>query len=445
MSEEHQQALKVLARLNQIQLKAFGAKNFKELSFIIVNDTNQLVNNDRAIFWKREENTFEVVNISGQAEFSKTSSYHEQIHKIVHNLKDPSKPQYIRKNSFEKSSDAWNRYNEEYPENVVYWFPLKDEDDHYNTALWIESWNGKSWSNDEIELLSFLGKSYVAALAKFKVRFIPRKFLKATFLAVFIFLFIMSFFIEVRLRVVAPCEVVPTDPYVITTPLDGKIESITVDHGQKVLRGDLLFSYDNKLPAYQLDMERKELEISLSNLERAQNKGYEDVEALKEMETLRLLVNKELLDVDLGSYQFEKLEVRAPINGLIEMKNPKEWRGKQVVVGEKVLTIFDENKTHVEIEIPHNDRIAFDWDIPVKVFLNVSPELSHQAQLRYISSYTTVSDNDIVVFLGEADWEDPVKVKLGLKGTAVLYGEKVTLIYWLMRKPMNTFRELTGI
>lgn len=445
MSEDHKQATKVLARLNQIQLRAFSAKSFKELSFIIVNDTHQLIDYDRAIFWKREDDSYKIVNISGQSEFSKTSSYHEQVNKIVHGLSNPSEAQYIRNNSFKEPNDAWARFKEENPEHVVYWFPLKDENGHFNTALWLESWKGKSWLRDEIDFLGFLGKSYVAALNRFKVRFIPRKFAKTTLLALFIFLFIMSFFIELRLRVVAPCEVVPTDPYVMTTPLEGRIESIVVDHGQFVEKGDLLFSYDKRLPAYQLDIEKKELEISLSNLERAQNKGYEDTESLKEMETLRLLANKELLDVDLGNYQFSKLDVKAPIAGLVEIKNPKEWRGKQVTIGERVLTIFNENHTHVEIEIPHDDRITFDRKVPVKVFLNVNPDTSYLAQLRYISSYTKVSEDNTVIFLAEADWKGNVQAKPGLKGTAVLYGDKVSLIYWLLRKPISTFRKITGI
>ncbi len=47
-------------------------------------------------------------------------------------------------------------------------------------------------------------------------------------------------FWRVPLRVVAPCEIVPEDPYLVTAPLNGVISEVVVDSGADVAKGDLL-------------------------------------------------------------------------------------------------------------------------------------------------------------------------------------------------------------
>ena len=48
--------------------------------------------------------------------------------------------------------------------------------------------------------------------------------------------------------------------------------------------------------------------------------------------------------------------------------------------------------------------------------------------------------------MAEGDWVKPVTdVKLGVKGSAVLYGERVSLLYYIFRKPLMTVRDFLGI
>ena len=49
-------------------------------------------------------------------------------------------------------------------------------------------------------------------------------------------------------------------------------------------------------------------------------------------------------------------------------------------------------------------------------------------------------------FRAEADWHDHARqVKLGLQGSAVLYGDSVPLGYWLLRRPLAGARKFVGI
>ena len=132
--------------------------------------------------------------------------------------------------------------------------------------------------------------------------------------------------------------------------------------------------------------------------------------------------------------------------GVVSLDNPDDWSGKPVQVGEKIMIISDPANTKVRIWIPEKDNLVFNKEIPVKVFLNPTPEESFDASLLFISQEIKISTNQIPSFVAEAEWVDESHdIKLGLKGSAILYGERVSLFYYFIRKPIITFRAFVGI
>ncbi len=56
-----------------------------------------------------------------------------------------------------------------------------------------------------------------------------------------------------------------------------------------------------------------------------------------------------------------------------------------------------------------------------------------------------MDEKGVPSFIAEASWEkDSGMPRLGLKGTAILYGENVSIFYWLFRKPWAAAREFIG-
>jgi hypothetical protein len=82
----------------------------------------------------------------------------------------------------------------------------------------------------------------------------------------------------------------------------------------------------------------------------------------------------------------------------------------------------------------------------IQVFLNPSPEKTFDAQLSYVSSEAKIGEDQLPYFEAEAEWVNVDKPpRLGLKGSVVLYGEKVSFFYYLMRKPLGFVRKWIGI
>ena len=107
-----------------------------------------------------------------------------------------------------------------------------------------------------------------------------------------------------------------------------------------------------------------------------------------------------------------------------------------------MLMIVDPGKNKVRIWLPVDDNIAFDPKREVNVHLNAFPEKGLRAALNFVSDNVTANPDGVPSILAEADWTDPDKdLKTGLQGTATLYGERVSLGYWLLRKPLGWLRK----
>jgi multidrug resistance efflux pump len=253
------------------------------------------------------------------------------------------------------------------------------------------------------------------------------------------------FIVRVPLRIAAPCEVVPQDPTVVTAPLEGIIQEIVVKPGEQVKKDQLLVDYDKQVPLQSLRAAKKQVQMGQAEVNRAETLGLTDPKALIELGLLKIKLQKDKVALDLAEYQNSQLDIKAPVNGVVIMDSPEDWRGRPVKVGEKIMMLGSPDNTKVRLWIPESDNIPLDFNTPIKVFLNISPTYTYSAKLNYIANETTLHENYIPSFVADATWEkQPEEVKLGLKGTAVLYGERVSVIYFLLRKPWLTVRNFFG-
>lgn len=439
-------AVEVLALLHQLSLSACRASTRQALIFQILNDSVQLAPYDRATLWALEDDKISLLGISGQASPNQSTGIAEKWLALVKDLKSPDTGQLLSKDSFIKEEKLWLDLKTSPSAPSVQWLPIFSQK-KLVMGLWLERWNNAPWQEEEINILNFLMQGYGVAWE----RFIPKYTLKSLGERQYIFLcigfFCALFLIHIPLRVVAPCEIVPKDPHMVTAPLEGIVEEVLVTPGQMVKKGDLLLSYDKRVPMQELKVAQKQVQIIESELNRAITLSFRenDERAQSDIATLRIKLQKEKVRLELAEYQVKKLEVPSPLNGVVMLDDPEQWRGKPVRIGEKVLMVSSPKLTKVRMWIPESDNVILDRSKPLKIFLNVSPEHSIRAKLIYIADYAEVSEKGVPSFVSEAEWINPsTDVKMGLKGTAILYGQDVSLFYWIVRRPWAAFRNLVG-
>jgi multidrug resistance efflux pump len=252
--------------------------------------------------------------------------------------------------------------------------------------------------------------------------------------------------IRIPLRIVAPCEVVPKDSYIITAPLNGIIAKVDIKPGQIVQAGDKLYEYDARVPLQELKIAEKQVLMSRMEINRATAANVEDHQSSVDLATLNIKLQKAELEREFANANYKELIGKSPISGVALIDNPDEWQGKPVKLGEKILLIADPDSTKVRMWIPENDNIQFDKDSSIKVYLNTNPDIDYQVKLNFISHEAVFTDKRVSSFMAEGDWtqENP-HVKLGVKGSAILYGENVSLFYYIFRKPISSVRDFLGI
>jgi HlyD family secretion protein/Biotin-lipoyl like len=442
--------LKHMATINRLNVKAFNAQTQQELTFIILNDSIHALRYDRAILWKMDKTKPKLLGVSGQVDINRDADLTKQWQNLIQGLIDPNKPQIIDADSFVGKTSDWNKYKASH-KGTFLWLPIFHDDDLL-LGMWIEIFStiqNPETLDDTLKFItSYLTPAYGASWKKLTPKFgLHEKGFGKKQLAIIVSgLIIFCLIVRVPLRVVAPCEVIANSPILITAPLDGIVEEIIVEPGDFVKKGEILLEYDKRIPLRNLKVAQKEVEILEAESSRTQTLGLEDKRSRTELGIINLKLDKEKVNLNLAKWQASKLTLKAPDEGVVMLNNPDSWRGKPVQVGEKILSINDPKDTKVKIWIPEDDNVVLDPEKPIKVFLNVSPETSYAANLVYIANESTLSDEHLPSYAAEAKWvEQPDDIKLGLKGTAILYGDRVSLLYYIFRKPWAKIRSIIGV
>lgn len=441
---------KPLIIINKLILKAMNAKSRENLKFVILNDTLHIVNYDRAVLFELEGNKAKLIGISGQVQVKSGGALQEDWKHLVNALIDNKKPQRLVDDSFRQEAlPLWKKY-QEHTHPILFWLPLQHEG-KAELGLLLEIWPASEKPLPSLETMEAVNSLLLPAYALCWEKMSPLKithyipFNRAQWLLFGLAILLSLFIIRVPLRVVAPAEIEPKDPYIIAAPLEGIIDQIVVKPGEIVKKEAPLIEYDRRVPEQELKVAQKEVEISQAEVNRAMTLGLKDKQALSQLQGLQLKLDKAKVNLGLAEFHASQLVVKAPADGVIMLDSPEEWRGKPVRVGEKILALSDPAKTKVRIWIPENDNIVLNSQKPIKVYLNIRPETGYEAKINYIGNESIVTEKHVPSFIAEADWvEQPPDIKLGLKGTAILYGDRVSLFYYIIRRPLSAIRHLIG-
>jgi hypothetical protein len=451
-SGSNQSSTHPLETINSLIIKAMSAISRQSLIFIIVNDTYNLTKYDRGILWDMQGEKHQMLGVSGQTTLNAYSEMHNKLSTLIASLNDKGAAQVLGPDKFSGKEEIWEDLQAHH-QSAVLWLPIYF-DDELVLGLWLERWTGGYDDPLTADFLGIINKyllpGYGAAWSKHqsKITFTPKMNYKGKMkLAGLASALFVLFVVRIPLRVVAPCEVIPDNPVLVTAPLEGVIDKIIVEPGEKVEEGTPLFDYDKRVPLQNLKVAQNEIEIIQADINRTSAVGLYDKPSLAELGLLQVKLRKAQLNFDFASYQAGLLTVSSPVDGFVSMDDPAQWRGKPVLVGEKIMTIVDPSKTLIRMWVPENDNLNLNPDMPVKIILNIEPQTSYAARFLYIATETSISEKHVASFIAEAQWKDPPsdEIKPGLKGTAILYGNKVSLFYYLFRKPFAMFRSVTGL
>lgn len=435
-------------------LRCSATKSKEALFFNILNDTRHLIPYDRAYLFEFTKNSqSKIAGISGEEKINKESPLVIKLNAIVKAIKTPESFQQLTEEAFtEEGQKYWSQWSNE-NNGSVFWVPIVI-DNKVAFGLWLEQWNHESFSLPHEDLIILLVNYLIPAFTIRWKELNERKKLaswlgitKKKFVIAAICIAIVLLAIPVPLRVVAPCEVVPSEPFTIRAPLEGVIKEVVVTPGDTVTPHQPLFFYEDESfkqasRAEYNDFKAKQLEENTVVV-----RGLTTKEGLEKLPLVQIQKMKEGLEAKFSKYQLSKLKVSAPTSGIVIMDSPDNWRGRPVKIGEQILVLSDPKKTEVKIWIPESDIIPVDRGKEISIVLKSDPSQSYKAKILYIANEPEISKRNIISYQAKAEWVNapPKDVSIGATGNAILYGDQVSLMYFLFRKPWYTIRNLFGI
>jgi multidrug resistance efflux pump len=245
--------------------------------------------------------------------------------------------------------------------------------------------------------------------------------------------------------VLAQAEIVPRNPLIVRSPMDGIIESIAVKPNALVENGDILLRLDDTELQTQLAVTQQTLAISRAQYQQASQSAPGNRDAKASLRVLALEIQKRESEVAYVRSLLERSDIESESAGLVIMPSPDDMIGKPVVTGERLLTIADPNESQLEVWLTVGDDIHLPKGSHIEFFPNVAPDKKFRARLEtmdYRASQTETSDLAYRIRAEFEEGEQPPRI--GMRGTAKLYGEKVSLGYYLFRRPLATARRWIG-
>lgn len=434
-----------LARLIAIERQARKSESVAELKFTMVNSSHRLVPYHQAILC---EQGGQPTAVSGVVTVEANTPWFLWIRSLAKSLEkrfpEPAVLRLCRTElaGSEPCVDEWQKW---LPDHLLF-CPLSDRNGNRLGQLLL--FRGQPFQAQEAALLDVLADTYAHAWLALggpgKRRPVAGKIrrFRAAFLLVPLLLVSL---LRVPESVLAPAEIVAVDPVIITAGVPGQIREIAVQPYQTVEKGQLLFQLDDTELTNRLVLAEKSLEVVKADYLRAEQKAFYDPAAKGELEVLRLQVKEKELEVSYSRDELRRQQVTAPQSGLVIFRDRNDWLGRPIAVGEKVMTLADPGRAEIEISMPVDDAISLEKGAKVKLFLRTDPLNPINGLITRTSYKAEERPGGSMFFTLRAKFDGTESARIGLQGTAKVYGDSVSLLYYLFRKPLAVIRRNLGV
>jgi multidrug resistance efflux pump len=201
-----------------------------------------------------------------------------------------------------------------------------------------------------------------------------------------------------------------------------------------------LFGFDEALIQSRLDVARQSLSTAQAEYRQTSQQALSDPRARGQLSILTGKIEEKRAEAQYLSAQLMRSRVLAPRAGVVLMDDPSEWIGRPVSTGERILRIATEGDVEVEAWLPLADAIDLKVGDEVDLFLQADPLTPIRAKLRYVAHEAVDRPEGHQAFRVRATLLQASTQRVGLKGTAKLYGPSVPLGYWMLRRPLATLR-----
>lgn len=443
-------AAQALSTLLLLSRRARQAETDRELAFLLVNETHALVPYRQAALWLADEG---IHSLSGVVQIEANAPYVHWLTEVCEALREKRPDSAHAFSAEDLPSELAEEWAQWWPRHAAclpvsglgYCVFVRDEPWSSDALTWLVEWMDvwrhafvakhvprlSTWRAWRAKLTDVLvGGSHRAWWRQ------PRFYFLVAVIGVLL--------LPVHLTVLAPGELVPAHPVVVRAPIDGVVEVFHVQPNQLVQKDQPLFGFDEALIQSRVEVARQALVTAETDYRQTSQMALMDAKSKPQLALLMGKIEEKRTEVNYLKEQLERSRVLAPKAGWVLMDDPSEWIGKPVAIGERVLRIAPEGDVELEAWVALSDAIALPKDASAMLYLNASPLSPVSARLRYMAHEAVLKPEGYQAYRVRAVLTEATKHRVGLKGTAKLQGERVPVIYWMLRRPLAMLRSYLG-
>ncbi|WP_419710431.1 efflux RND transporter periplasmic adaptor subunit [Pseudomonas sp. NFX224] len=436
----------LLLELDALRDKAMAADSLNALAFSMANDLYPLLAFHQALVFAQRESSLELLNVSGLSRPSEDSPYLVWLRRssrwLATQVPD-GEPVWLTQDNSNPPADIAEGWSEWWPSGL-WCVPVQDRDQQRLGILILlldQEPPAVLWQHLK-GLVNTWGYCWTALTRR---RGFSRWRLNRKQLLLGLLVLGALLLLPVRQTALAPTEIVSRQAQIISSPIDGVIEHIQVRPNQPVDAGTPLFSLDETTLRSRAEVLGKEVAVADAELQAASQRAFDNPQSKSELTLLEGRAQQRRAELAAVQAQLKRTRVLAPRGGVAVFSDPNDWLGKPVVTGERIMQVADPTQPAMLIQLAVADAIALEPGAEVTLFLTAYPLTPLKGKILETSYQARPSDEGVVAYrlLASIDGS-PEHARLGLHGTAKLYGGRVMLGYYLLRRPLATLRAWSG-
>ncbi|UDQ97281.1 efflux RND transporter periplasmic adaptor subunit [Lentisphaerota bacterium WC36G] len=451
--------LNILSAIMKLGHDSFSCQTFKEwLSFVVNNSVLAFKYNRSAIIDVRTKKC-PCIAISGQSKINQNSELALQLTSVCKKLPEISTMTVLDENFFTQYDFSPSFYDDiaDITDNsrALVVAPLKQNGKEQTELLWIIEFNDLNNAKAIANLVALLVQHYNESLhyilnknnfkifnnlAKPKALFSP---MKIAFLMIILFL-ISLVIVRLPLMSKAEFELIPALENVQYAPLDGIISKTYFKNGDKINKNDKVLDYETKDILFALTKANASLKEANSRFDTTYRESFVDPKKLAQLEMLKLEKEQAKIAIEKNQYYLKRSIVNSKSNGVIAIDATEKLEGKFVRKGQKLFEILTSGDIVAEIFLDQkNASVLNDLSSDkIELTLETMPEKVFKGELISLSPKPILTEKNLHCYVIKVKLKNlPKDVIYGMRGNASLYGDKVSLGYFLFKNVVLWWRK----
>jgi HlyD family secretion protein len=424
-------------------------KTLSDLQLVIANETRQIIRTQQIfVTTRRYDGTFAVTAATGVPVVDRSAPLVQWLERTIARLGDDVGLEAAREFQIHAYADAGDVTAHAYPLRDALWIPVASRSGAVlGGALLVRS---EPWSENDQVLAKRLSAtfahawSWVASGTSVGSRFAFNKRLAVLSTA----LVLLVGMLPVSLTALAPLEITGRDQVLVTAPIDGVIDDILVPSNSAVVVGQPLVRLVDTQLRNRAAVAEREMQVADARVKKTMLLAFGDIRGRHELGMARAELAVKTAERNFAHELMSRTIITASQAGIAVFGDKRDLNGRPVATGERIMEIADPRQLEVRIDVPVGDAIVLKPGARVKTFLDSDPLNPMEAVVLRADYQAKLRETGVLAFRVIAHLQPNGEVplpRLGIRGTAQLYGADVPLGFALFRRPIAALRQWTGL